>query len=191
MIQGNRIVLTPATLDDRQKAYEWCFHSETTKSHAGPPDYPNVHIATFEEFCDDYVDYYFIGAAPGDGRGFIILHESQPVGFISYASFHLKPHMSELDIWMNCEANCGKGFGTDAIAALGNYLNQTLEMRVLIMRPSSKNTRAIQSYKKAGFEPSDLLPSDYLLDEYLTDYGVGDYGEGGDTLLVKRFDGEI
>jgi len=188
MIKGNKVELVPATLDDKQKVYDWCFNSETTKSHTGPPDYPENPISTREDFFDDYQDYYFTGSRPQDGRGFIIQYSGKPVGFISYASFHVKPHKSELDIWMNSEANCGQGFGTDAIVSLAEYLNKNLGVDELIMRPSAKNTRAIRSYAKAGFEASGTSPSDYLLDEYLSVYRDGDYGPGGDVLLVKRFD---
>ena len=186
MIKGTIIDLTPATLDDRQKVYDWCFHSETTKSHSGPPDYPESPFPSFDEFYDDYADYFFIGAAPADGRGFIILHGGEAVGFISYCSFHLKQHKSELDIWMNLEANCGKGFGTDAIISLAAYLGETMQVREVIMRPSLKNLRAIRSYKKAGLEESNQVPGDYLLDKYLSVYGDGDYGAGETALLTKR-----
>ena len=190
MIKGTRVNLLPATLNDRQKIYEWCFHCETTKSHSGPPDYPNVHIPTFEEFYDEYADYFFTGNSPTDGRGFIIQFEGTDVGFVSYCSFHLKPHKSELDIWMNSEAHCGRGFGTDAIIALADYLGEILGIREFIMRPSVKNLRAVASYKKAGFEESEMQPGDYLLDEYLVCYGDGDYGTGETALLVKRIEGK-
>ena len=189
MIKGDKVELVPATLDDKKNIYDWCFHSETTKSHSGPPDYPENPISTWEDFFDEgYVDYFFTGTEPKNGRGFIILHDGEPIGFISYCSFHLKPHKSELDIWMNSEAHCGKGFGPDAIISLGAYLTENSDIDELIMRPSKRNTRAIRAYMKAGFEKSDKSPKDYLLDEYIPLYGVGDYGEGGDVLLCKRFD---
>ena len=188
MIKGNKVDLVPATLDYRKKVYEWCFQSETTSSHAGPPKYPEAPIATFEEFCDDYTEYYFTASRPGDGMGFIILHEREPVGFISYSSFHLQQYKSELDIWMNSEANCGKGFGVDAIVSLGEYLNKTLVIQELIMRPSIKNVRAIKAYKKAGFKKSDQCPNEYLLDKYVSIYGDGDYGADESVLLIKTFD---
>lgn len=187
MIQGNKIELIPATtLDDRQKAYEWCYHSETTKSHSGPPDYPENPIVTYAEFCDKgYEDYYFTGTKPKDGRGFFIVNNGEPVGFISYSSFHLKPFIAELDIWMNCEANCGKGFGTDAVISLGDFLNKTMGICELIIAPSRKNTRAIKSYEKAGFKKTDKAMSEFLLDEYVSLYGEGDYGIDETALLVK------
>jgi RimJ/RimL family protein N-acetyltransferase len=187
MIKGNKVELVPATLEDRQNVYDWCFQSETTKSHSGLPDYPEAPIATWEQFCEDYTDYYFTGTQPSDGKVFIIRHDGEPVGFINYSSFHLKPHTSELDICIGRESNCGKGLGTDAIITLGNYLNKTLGIHELIIRPSVKNTRAIESYKKAGFVISDTSPCNYLRDEYVVLYGDGDYGAGGSMLLVKRF----
>ena len=186
MIFGDKIELVPATLEDKQRVYEWCFHSETTKSHSGLPDYPENPVSTREEFFEGYVDYFFTGAEPENGRGFLISFEGEPVGFISYCSFHLKPQIAELDIWMNSEANCGKGFGVDTINSLSMYLNKNLNIREFIMRPSARNARAIKAYRKAGFEITDKSPSDYLLEEYIPIYGVGDYGEGGDLLLVKQ-----
>jgi len=185
-IKGNTIELIPATLNDREDIYNWCFRCETTKSHAGLPNFPDVVIPTFDEFYEDYVDYFFTGTAPENGRGFIVAHNGVAVGFISYTCFHLKPHRAELDIWLNSETNCGKGFGTDAIVLLSDFLNKTLGIRELIMRPSVKNVRAIKSYQKSGFEVSDESPSDYLLEEYVALYGDGDYGAGGDVLLVKK-----
>ena len=186
MIKGKLINLVPATFDDRLNVYNWCFHSETTKSHSGPPKFPDKETPTYEEFCEDYADYYFTGSAPQNGRGFIIMQGEEQLGFISYASFHVKQNKSELDIWLNKEANCGKGFGTDAIISLGNYLNETLGISELIIRPSARNLRAVKSYKKAGFVEFDGTPGYYLLDEYLSLYGDGDYGAEESMLLVKQ-----
>jgi len=169
-----------------EKIYNWCFHSETTKYHAGA-DFPDVSIPTFEEFYDSYADYYFNGSSPDKGRGFIIVSNEEPIGFISYSSYHLKPHKAELDIWMKNEANCGKGFGTDAIISLGDYLNKMAGIDELIIRPSKNNINAIKSYIKSGFEESGIPACDYLLDEYLSLYGDGDYGADGTALLTKRF----
>lgn len=191
MIKGDKIKLIPAALDDRQKVYEWCFQSETTKYHAGPPDYPNNPIPSYEEFyasdAGGYTDYYFTGAKPDDGRGFLIINEDEAVGFVSYCAFHLKPAIAELDIWMNAEANCGNGFGVDALISLGDYLNKERGFRELIIAPSIKNTRAVKAYEKAGFKKTDKVMSDFLLDEYISLLGGGDYGADETVILVKQF----
>lgn len=187
MIKGDKVNLIPAILDDRQKVYEWCFQSETTKSHTGPPDYPEKPIATYEEFCDDYYEaYFFTGSKPNDGRGFLIANNEELVGFISYSSFHLKPGIAELDLWMNCEANCGKGFGVDAIISLEGYLNKTIGICHLLIAPSTRNTRAMKAYEKAGFQQSDHKMPDFLLDKYVSLYGSGDYGMDETALLIKE-----
>ena len=192
MIHGNKINLIPATLDDRWKIYEWCFQSETTKCHSGPPDYPNNPIPTYEEFCssDDggYTEYYFTGAKPNDGRGFLIMNGEEAVGFISYCSFHLKSGISELDIWMKDEANCGKGFGVDALISLGDYLHKEMGICEMIIAPSKRNTRAVRAYEKAGFVKTDKAMSEFLADEYISVFSKDDYGMEDTAILVKRFD---
>lgn len=50
MIKGNKTILKAATLADRQRVYDWCFQSETTKSHSGPPDYPEKRLRLFKSF---------------------------------------------------------------------------------------------------------------------------------------------
>lgn len=189
MIKGKKIDLVPATLEDRYNVYVWCFRSETTRSHSGPPDYPENPIPTYEKFCEDYYEeYFFTGTRPEDGRGFLIVNAGEAVGFISYSSFHLKSSISELDIWMSSEANCGKGYGTDAVRTLGDYLNREMHIRALIMGPSRRNTRAIRSYEKAGFTKSDRAMRTFLLEEYMSLYGDGDYGTEGTAVMVKTFE---
>ena len=187
MIKGKLIELVPATLDERRKVYEWCFHSETSKSHSGPPDYPDIEIPAFEEFCyEDYVDFFFTGERAEAGRGFMILREGEAIGFLSYTSYHLKAHFTEFDIWIGSEANCGKGFGTEALRLLADYMGETMGIREIIMRPSNKNMRAVNSYKKAGFVESGKSPDYYMPVEYISQFGEGDYGEGKTALLIKR-----
>ena len=49
---------------------------------------------------------------------------SEPIGFISYSSFHLKDGIAELDIWLNGKFIAAK-IGTDAIVTLGDHLHET------------------------------------------------------------------
>lgn len=187
MLQDHKIDLIPATLDNRQEIYDWCFHSETTKWHSGPPNFPQIPIPTYLDFCNDYYeDYFFTGHKPKNGRGFIIQCDGKPIGFISYSSFHLKQGLAELDIWMSCEANCGKGFGVTAITALGNLLHKTININKLIIAPASKNKSAIRSYEKAGFKKTTIAMTDFLIDEYISLYGNGDYGTKETTILIKN-----
>ncbi|MDU5337073.1 GNAT family N-acetyltransferase [Enterococcus sp.] len=189
MIDGKKIHLVAATLVDRRRIYEWCFQSETTKSHSGPPDYPEKPIASYQDFCSDYYEeYFFTGAQPKKGQGFLIMTKEEAIGFISYSAFHLKQNYAELDIWMKDEASCGHGYGNDAILALSDYLNQYLAIDQLIIAPSNRNVRAIRSYEKAGFERTDAEMKEFLAEEYTSLYGEGDYGIGETAILIKDFE---
>ena len=192
MINGNKIRLVPAALYHRKTIYEWCFQSETTKCHSGPPDFPNNPITSYEDFISSdnggYEEYYFTGAKPNDGRGFLIIKGDKPIGFISYCAFHLKPKTAELDIWMKDEAHCGEGFGVDALISLGDYLREEMGIRELIIAPSARNSRAVRAYEKAGFEKTDKAMSEFLLDEYLPVFGAGDYGMDDTAILLKCFE---
>jgi len=131
------------------------FSSGNHKISCEPPDYPNNPIPTYEDFYDSndgsYLEYYFTGAKPNDGRGLLIINEDYAIGFISYSACHLKPRIAELDIWMLREATCGNGVGVDTLISLGNYLNEVMGFRKLIIAPSIKNERVIKAYEKAGF----------------------------------------
>ena len=191
MIQGKVIRLLPATLDDRRNVYDWCFQSETTKCHSGAPDYPEHPIPTYEEFYSSdnsgYNEYFFTGAKPQDGRGFLIVNEVEAVGFVSYCAFHLKPSIAELDIWLKSEACCGKGYGVDALQSLGEYLHNALGIRELIIAPSIRNRRAVRAYEKAGFARTNRAMREFLTEEFAEVFGCGDYGEEGTAILVKDF----
>jgi RimJ/RimL family protein N-acetyltransferase len=95
--------------------------------------------------------------------------------------------VTELDIWMNSEAHCGNGYGTDALVALSEYLHEARGIHTLIMRPSARNARAVRAYNKAGFMSSGKPMDAYMPPEYLPLFGDGDYGPGGDTLLVREY----
>ncbi|WP_321383547.1 GNAT family N-acetyltransferase [uncultured Enterococcus sp.] len=186
MATRSKIKLVPARLEDRKKVYDWCFQSETTKSHSGPPHFSEKSIASYEEFCTQYYEeYYFTGSNPEKGRGYLIVVEHVSVGFVSYSAFHLKPSHAEFDIWMNSEANCGKGFGTEALVLLSEFLEKEMNVTTFIIAPSVQNKRAVRSYEKAGFQLSNRRMKDFLKDEYISIYGEGDYGVEETALMLK------
>jgi len=191
VIRGSKVTLVPALLDDCLEIYEWCFHSETTRFHSGLPDFPQNPIPSFEEFREEYADFNFTGDKPLEGRGFIIKRGSRRIGFISYTGFHLKPGIAELDLWLPKLADCGHGYGTDALTALANYLHETLGFTTLIIAPATKNSVAVRSYEKAGFTKTTEPMTYFLLPQYVAKYGGGDYGENETVILVKATAGTI
>jgi RimJ/RimL family protein N-acetyltransferase len=178
VIQGKRVVLWPATEQDRRSVYEWLTRSDITPSIMGMPSFPDHPVPTWEEFCADYEPYYFDGSRPESGRCFIIIFNGMSAGQINYNNIDFKRHRAELDIWMNAEAYCGKGYGPDALTALCGYLSQAYGVVEFVLRPSARNLRAIRAYKKAGFRHVELSRK-----EQEAEYGPGDYE---DTVVLVR-----
>jgi len=183
MVRDMLVTLRPATLDDRRAVYEWAACSDLTSSMMGPPDFPEAPMPTWEEFCADYLPYFFDGSRPNVGRSFIVEHESQPVGHISYSRVDEFPGQStaELDIWMRDSSCCGRGWGAQAIILLCDHLRDSFNVNEFIFRPSARNVRAIRSYHRAGFTRLALSN-----DEQAATYGPGDYRDT--IVMLRRFD---
>ena len=163
-------MLRPATEHDKRIIYEWSAKSDITASIIGPPQFPDHPIPTWEEFCADYKSHNFDDSAPELGRCFVIVVDDKPVGQVNYNNINQHQHCTELDIWMSCEANCGKGYGPDAIRTLCEYLLQEFGVIEFVIGPSARNSRAIHAYEKAGFQRISLPP-----EEIEAKYGRGDY----------------
>ena len=153
MIKGDKVSLRPAELEDRRTVFEWG-HDTDIAQFIYPPD---AETQTFGDFCADWKDHYFQDQLPELGRGFIILADGEALGFIAYNDIDAQNRV-ELDIWMNSEANCGKGFGPDAIRALCAYLSGEYGVHTFMMQPSARNPKAIRAYEKAGFVRTPATP---------------------------------
>lgn len=178
MIRNDRVTIRPATLADRRAVYEWMVHSDVSASMMGPPRFPDAPIPTWEQFCADYVPYYFEGTNERFGRSFLIEAAGKDVGHISYSHVESAPDCIELDIWMRSHADCGRGVGSTAIDLLCERLHADLGATRFIMRPSARNIRAIRAYRRAGFEVWPMTPQDRD-----AAFGPGDYD---DTVVLHR-----
>lgn len=152
MLHGLKTILREATEADRRKVYEWLAHSDLTPSIMGPPRFPDHPVPTWEEFCADYHPYYFDGSKPNQGRCYIIVASQTDVGVVCYNAIR-NGNITDVDIWLRSEDDCGRSFGTDALLTMTNYLNQNFAVKRIAVSPSARNHRAIAAYRKAGFHP--------------------------------------
>lgn len=74
-----------------------------------------------------------------------------------YACFHLKPQKAEIDIWLKERKYCGKGYGTEALKLLCDYLKSNYSIKEFIIRPSVKNKHAIRDMKKLVLEKYKIM----------------------------------
>lgn len=181
------IKIRHATQDEKQKTYEWLCLSNTAQMHMGEPDYPESPIPDQKQFNEDFEDFYYLKDGIRRGSVMIIENDSEEIGCLCYACFHLKDNSAELDIWMKDLKYCGKGFGPIAIKLLIEYLKVNLSINRFIIRPSEKNINAIKAYERAGFvrtTDKQKTIADYLQPEYIEVYGAGDYGINQTAVLT-------
>jgi RimJ/RimL family protein N-acetyltransferase len=157
-IQGERVVLQPATPDDERHILNWLLRSDVTPSMLGPPLFPERPVPVREDSSERLDSHYLDGTAPELGRCFLILVHGEPVGQVTYNDIMERDGLKqvELDIWMRSESCCGKGYGTDAIDALCRYLHERFGVQQFMVQPSARNPRAIHAYEKLGFKSLDL-----------------------------------
>lgn len=163
-IEGDLISLRPATHQDKPSIYRWMAQSDLTYKMMGLPDYPDCPIPSWEQFDADYESYYFEDADPWLGRFYVIKRKGQEIGQISYNRIDRHKHCVELDIWLSNSKHSGKGYGTDAVLTLCQYLHRGFDCSNFIMAPSARNINAIKSYRKAGFEITNDIPTDFVPD---------------------------
>jgi RimJ/RimL family protein N-acetyltransferase len=177
MIQGSMVTLRPAEEADRRAIYHWLAESDVTPAMMGPPHFPDAPPPTWEEFCEDYGPPFFDGTMPELERSYMIEVGGEPVGHVNYEVSGLVQRTAELDIWLRSEADTGQGYGPDALVALTRHIHETFGVDDFIIRPSQRNARAIQAYKKAGFKRLSLTK-----DQQAGLYGPGDYA---DTVVMR------
>jgi len=172
-IDGRRVRLRLATLADRRMIHDWSYASDVA---------PLLHLSDaptrpIDDWCADWEEHYFTGSDPERGRMFVVLDGDTPVGAIAYNDIDER-HRVELDVWLDSEANCGRGLGTDAIEALVGYLRAELGVRTFMMQPSARNPRAVRAYEKVGFVRVPATP-----EEIAAEWGGVDHH---DSVLMIR-----
>lgn len=174
-MQGKIINLRIAKLEERELIYEMGLSTDYMK-HC----FEESFETGFEAFKENYIDSYFDDKESSVRAGMMICLDATPIGFISYSQvsdfcdrewiYHFGT--MELDIWMNGELHCGKGYGLDAIVTLTNSLHEKFNINKFMMCPERKNLRAIKAYRKAGFIELTLVKKQKLLLEIFNQQGL-------------------
>jgi len=176
---GKNIVLVPAKESDREKLFTWLTQSDLTSSMFEEPDYPDHPIPNWEEFCIDYTLDFFNRSGDGKGRCYIILHNDVEIGTVGYDLLDKVKDRVVLDIWMKSEKYCCKGYGSESLDTMCNYLHETYSITNFIISPSNTNKRAIAAYMKAGFVAIKTLSKK----EQEKEFGLSEYSVN--VLMIK------
>ena len=152
ILQGQLISLRPLRPDERDIFFQWATDSDATPFWYG--ELYGDQIPSSIVFDLEWPDYYLDGSQPHKGRCFAILLEGEPIGQINYNEIDLQSHMVELDIIIANRKHHGKGYGTEAIQLLTNYLFQHMNVLRCKIEVVSANPRAFHASSKAGYHHS-------------------------------------
>ena len=166
LLRGGNIHLIPAKLNNRRTIFNWMTESDIAPQMFGPPTFPEVAPPNWEEFLADYTNNYFTDDFPLQGRCFIIKKGKKHIGQINYNPIDTSQKLVELDVWMANNTYTRKGYGTEAIQLLGNYLQQQFDCELLFLQPSVRNPKAIKAYQKIGFIIQDEIPKGMVADYF-------------------------
>ena len=159
---GLKVVLRRAEMADRSMVYAWLAASDLTASHLGPPLFADHPPPSFEQFCDDFPQHLFDGSRPFAGRGLIVHADDRDVGFICHGAVNLCKDVVDLNIWHSTRRDCGRGYGSEALIVVCDWLQESLGVNRFLMRPSRRNVRALRALRRAGFRETDLHNRDVV-----------------------------
>lgn len=150
-IQGEKVVLRPMTVEEMPLFYEWATQSDGTEYWYG--ELAGGSIPTREKFFQGWKRHYFDGSEPEKGRCFAIFVDERAIGQVNYNVIDAVKRSVELDIIIADADDMNKGYGSDALKALTQYLFENMNVQRCWIEPGEFNRRAIRAYEKAGFRP--------------------------------------
>jgi len=183
LVQGARVGLRRAQPADVPRAWRWLAQSDLTPRRLGPPYFPDHPAPSLAAFRNDFAPHFFDGSLPYEGRGFVIRSpaEGRDLGFISHARIDVLNDVACLDLWLSDSSASGRGYGSEAIGLLCDWLQAHRGINRFLLRPSRRNVRALRAMRRAGFRETDL-PAAQVLDKLALPRG-----EYSDEVLLFRF----
>jgi RimJ/RimL family protein N-acetyltransferase len=177
MNAASLITLRPALMNERELIYHWLTGSDLAPEMVGPPQYPEIPVPSFKEYCLEFGPEFFMGTDTDKegGRVFMIELLGKPIGQCNYRV--VAPGIAHLDIWLAGAEYTGWGYGSAALRLLIDYA-RAQGAEHCIVRPSARNLRAIRTYTKAGFRPGADA-------EFLSQLPAPEYGDAV-TMVYKR-----
>lgn len=81
--------------------------------------------------------------------------ELRPVGSVYFRDIDKEKHSAEYGIFIGEDDATGKGFGNETAVLALTYAFMTMKMQIVRLRVFCRNTAALRSYERAGFEIVD------------------------------------
>lgn len=145
-IIGERIVLREYQESDFEHIRKWVNNSQITDKLSDIFLYPHTETQT-----RGFLDMMMKGDS--NMKGFVIAHKEglEYIGQIDLISIDWRNRIAEMGIVIGLEEKQGKGYGSEAIKLLLDFVFNTLNLNKMELIVHDYNQPAIKCYKSCGF----------------------------------------
>jgi RimJ/RimL family protein N-acetyltransferase len=145
-ISGERVYLSPISLEDAELYTEWLNDLETTRF---------LTVASLQVTLHGEKEVLG-GLSKGHVYAVIEKASGALIGNCGFVEIEQTSRAAEVGIFIGPEAKRGSGYGTEALGLLCDYGFNVLNLRSVMLRVYAYNERAIACYRKAGFKEIGL-----------------------------------
>ena len=154
MIISNKIILREKRLDDAENDYAWETDPELAQLDAAP-----VLTINFSQFLLDQ-SWQVCLSPPARRRFAVETMDGKHIGNCSYYDINKTKSEAELGIMIGNRGYWDRGFGTDVVTTLVNYIFQQANLDRIYLKTLGSNTRAHKCFQKCGFTPYGHVAKD-------------------------------
>jgi len=145
MIVANKVILREKSLADARDDYTWETDPELTQLDAAP-----LITTTFSQYLSVYVNQ-LRSPLPTSHRFAIDTLDGKHIGNCTFYNISETRGEAELGIMLGNRDYWHKGYGTDAVTTLVNYIFSQTNIRRLYLKTLESNNRAQKCFQKCGF----------------------------------------
>ncbi|MFC1943255.1 GNAT family N-acetyltransferase [Chloroflexota bacterium] len=151
MIAGSKIIIREKSTVDAWNDYAWETDPELSQLDAALP----ITI-TFSRYLSDYADELSY-STPSSRRFAVDTLDSKHIGNCSYYNISETKGEAELGIMIGNRNYWNKGYGTDTVTTMVNYIFRQTNLNRIYLKTLESNSRAQKCFQKCGFTPYSHL----------------------------------
>jgi len=154
MISSSKIKLRDKKLADAPADYAWQTDSELAQLDAVPP-----LTTTFTQYLSNYANELHY---PSSSRHPFAVEtlDGKHIGNCVYYGVDEGKGEAEVGIMIGDRDYWDKGYGTDAVTTLANYIFRQTKLNRIYLKTLDGNDRAQKCFKKCGFTPYGHMDRD-------------------------------
>lgn len=154
MILGEKIRLRAKRLSDAHNDYQWQTDPELARLDATP-----LLTISFSKYLADYTKA--LRQPPANRHTFAIeTFDGKQIGNCVYYNVDRTKGEAEVGIMIGHRQYWGKGYGTDAVTTLVNYIFRETNLKRLYLKTLEWNQSAQKCFRKCGFMPCGHMLKD-------------------------------